>query len=122
MEKFCNFFLEKCLSFSVRIVNLYRHLVKAKNESVISKQLLRSGTSIGANYSEATNAISQADFRNKCSISLKEATESRYWIELLHRTEYITPEQYNSLMSDLNELIAILTTTIKKVSNKTKKE
>ena len=118
MEKFSEFFLNKCLDFSVRIVKLYKYLCEEKKEYIISKQLLRSGTSIGANYAEATNAISSADFIAKCSVSLKEASESNYWLTLLQRTDYLTQDQYKSLKLDLEELIASLTSTLKKKNNK----
>ena len=108
----------KCMDFAVRIVNLYKHLSQNKKECILSKQLLRSGTSIGANYAEATNAISKADFRAKISISLKECTESKYWIELLHRTNYLNDEEYESILKDCNELLALLTTTMKKQREK----
>ena len=88
MENYKTFMGNKCMDFAVRIVNLYKYLAYNKKENVLSKQLLRSGTSIGANYAEATNAISKADFIAKISISLKECTESKYWIERLHRTNY----------------------------------
>jgi len=102
------------MDFAVRIVNLYKHLIQNKKENVLSKQLLRSGTSIGANYAEATNAISKADFVAKISISLKECTESKYWIELLRRANYLSSEEYESILKDCNELLALLTTTMKK--------
>ena len=94
MEDYKTFMENKCMDFAVRIVNLYKHLSQKKKESVLSKQLLRSGTSIGANYAEATNAISKADFIAKISISLKECAESTYWIELLHRNIYLCSEEY----------------------------
>ena len=106
------------MDFAVRIVNLYKYLAYNKKENVLSKQLLRSGTSIGANYAEATNAISKADFIAKISISLKECTESKYWIELLHRTNYLSSEEYESILKDCNELLALLITTMKKQKEK----
>ena len=118
MEDYKTFMENKCMDFAVRIVNLYKHLSQKKKESVLSKQLLRSGTSIGANYAEATNAISKADFIAKISISLKECAESTYWIELLHRTNYLCSEEYESILKDCNELLALLTTTMKKQKEK----
>ena len=115
MEKFSQFFLDKCMNYAVRIVNLYNYLRDKKHVTVISKQLLRSGTSIGANYAEATNAISHADFTAKSSIALKEATESLYWIELLHKTSYLSDQQYTSIKQDSKELISILTSSLKKL-------
>ena len=84
---------DKSLEFAVRIVNLYKFLVNEQKEFVMSKQILRSGTSIGANIREAEQAQSRADFINKLNIALKEANETEYWLELLIRTEYITREQ-----------------------------
>ena len=81
---------DKSLEFAVRIVNLYKFLVNEQKEFVMSKQILRSGTSIGANIREAEQAQSRADFINKLNIALKEANETEYWLELLIRTEYIT--------------------------------
>ncbi len=118
MENYKTFMGNKCMDFAVRIVNLYKYLAYNKKENVLSKQLLRSGTSIGANYAEATNAISKADFIAKISISLKECTESKYWIELLHRTNYLSSEEYESILKDCNELLALLTTTMKKQKEK----
>lgn len=114
MEGYKTFMENKCMDFAVCIVNLYKHLTQNKKESILSKQLLRSGTSVGANYAEATNAISKADFIAKISISLKECSESKYWIELLYRTNYLNREEYESILKDCNELKALLTTTIKK--------
>ena len=92
-DRYSDFFKEKCMCFSIRIVKLYNYLRDKKKETTISKQLLRCGTSIGANYAEALNGISEADFLAKCYIALKEANESQYWIELLYRTEYLTEKE-----------------------------
>jgi len=108
-----NVILEKTLDFSVRIVRLYRYLRYDKNEYILSKQLLRSGTSIGANAAEGNDAISKHDFLNKMYIALKECSETLYWIELLHRTEYLSDAQYNSIMSDCRELKKILSSITK---------
>ena len=94
---------DKSLEFAVRIVNLYKFLVNEQKEFVMSKQILRSGTSIGANIREAEQAQSRADFINKLNIALKEANETEYWLELLIRTEYITREQYESINNDSTE-------------------
>ena len=98
----------KSFQFAVRIVNLYKYLTKEKNEYVLSKQLLRSGTSIGANVSEGERAQSKADFYAKMSIALKEANETEYWLKLLYRTQYLSKEQYESINIDVQELLGIL--------------
>ena len=104
---------EKSFSFSVRIVNLYRFLCDEKREYVLSKQLLRSGTSIGANVREALHGQSRRDFLSKIGIALKEANESQYWIELLHATDFINQEQRDSIWSDCDEIISLLVTIAK---------
>lgn len=104
---------DKSLSFAVRIVNLYKFLVNEQKEFVMSKQILRSGTSIGANIREAEQAQSRADFINKLNIALKEANETEYWLELLIKTEYITNEQYESINNDSIEINKILISIIK---------
>jgi four helix bundle protein len=98
----------KSFNFAVRIVKLYQYLCEEKKEYVLSKQLLRCGTSIGANVSEAQRGQSKPDFYAKIAISLKEANEARYWIRLLHATEYLSDKEYKSLDSDINEIISIL--------------
>lgn len=107
----------KSFEFAVRIVNLYKHLL-TKNEFVLSKQLLRSGTSIGANVSEAQRAQSRADFHSKINIALKEANETHYWLRLLNRTEYISNQAFDSLEDDLREILALLTAICKTTENK----
>jgi four helix bundle protein len=104
---------DKSFDFSVRIINLYKHLTGNKQEFVISKQLLRSGTSIGANVCEAEQAQSASDFLSKMSISLKESCETDYWIRLLHRTDYISEQEYKSIITDCRELTKMLTSIIK---------
>ena len=104
-----NISLEKSFDFAVRIVNLYKYLSGEKREYVLSKQLLRSGTSIGANVSEAQRGQSKADFLAKMYIALKEANETHYWIKLLYKTEYISKSQYESINADVNDLIGLLT-------------
>ena len=103
-----NAVLEKSFSFAVRIVNLYKHLTEQKKEYVLSKQLLRCGTSIGANTTEAQRAQSKPDFISKISIALKEAYETEYWLRLMHETQYITEAAYKSLRDDNEELISLL--------------
>ena len=99
---------EKSFEFAVRIVNLYKYLTGEKKEYALSKQLLRSGTSIGANISEAQRGQSKADFTAKMSIALKEANETHYWLRLLYRTEYLTQAQFESLEQDILELLRLL--------------
>ncbi len=98
----------KSFDLAVRIVNLYKFLTEEKKEFVLSKQILRSGTSIGANVSEAERGQSKADFIAKMSIALKEANESKYWLKLLYKTDYLTEQQYSSLNNDITEIIKIL--------------
>jgi four helix bundle protein len=113
-----NIVKDKSFEFAVRIINLYKHLTSNKQEYVMSKQLLRSGTSIGANICEAEQAQSSADFLSKISISLKESNESDYWIRLLHRTEYINEQEYKSIITDCKELTKLLTSIIKSIKQK----
>ena len=110
----------KSFDFAVRIVNLYKFLYFEQKESVMSKQVLKSGTSIGANVNEAQKAQSMADFATKMNIALKEANETLYWIRLLHRTNYINDKEYDSISRDANELVSILT-SICKTSHKHKR-
>ena len=104
---------EKSMKLAVRIVRLYQYLSEEKKEYVMSKQLLRSGTSIGANVREALQGQSKRDFTAKMSISLKEATETEYWLELLYETGYLTKEQYDSISADSGEISRILTAIVK---------
>lgn len=108
-----NIIVEKSKAFAIRIINLYKYLCEEKHEYILSKQLLRSGTSIGANVKEAIRRQSKDDFIHKLNISLKEASESEYWIELLFETDYITKQQFDSLIGDCRELIKLLTSIIK---------
>ena len=112
-----NVLLDKRLEFSVRIVRSYQYLTREKHEEIMAKQLLRSGTSIGANAHEAVYGTSKQDFIAKLHIALKEASETEYWLILLTRTEYLTTIQSESLMSDCLEIKKILIATL----NKTKK-
>lgn len=104
---------DKSFEFSVRIVNMYKYLISEKKEFIMSKQVFRSGTSIGANICEALQGSSKADFIAKLSISLKEASETDYWLRLLHRTGYIDDDMSNSIINDCQELIKMLTAIIK---------
>lgn len=99
------------MQFAIRIVNLYKFLCE-ENEFVMSKQILRSGTSIGANISESLRAESENDFIHKLSISRKEGEETLYWLELLQRTNFITTEQYTSMLADCEEIQKLLTSII----------
>ncbi len=107
----------KSFDYAVRIVNLYRFLTEEKKEFVLSKQILRSGTSIGANVSEGERGQSKADFYSKMSIALKEANETHYWLRLFNATDYINETQFLSLEKDVNELIAMLTSICKTTQN-----
>jgi four helix bundle protein len=107
-----NLIKNKSFDFALRIVKLYKYL-KDKNEFVIGKQLLRSGTSIGALVREAEHAESKADFVHKLSIALKEANETDYWLELLFKSDFIDERLYNSLNSDNEEILKLLTAIIK---------
>lgn len=102
-----------CKAFAVRIVRLYQYLTDVKKEFVISKQVLRSGTSIGANVQESINAASRADFINKLSIALKEADETKYWLELLFNTGYLSEKEFNSIVYDCRNVIGTLVNIIK---------
>lgn len=138
---------QKCLAFSNRIIKLNDFLLKeAANKkppykivkgkrvyekaipvylqsiSALCNQLLRSGTSIGANNAEATNAVSKTDYRSKSYIALKEARESLYWIELLHRNNYIDDKQYQSIYNDCEELVKLLVHRCKKIDEQLKEE
>ena len=103
----------KSFDFAVRIVNLYKYLTNKKNEYVLSKQLLRSGTSIGANVAEAEQAQSKPDFISKMNIALKETSETKYWIKLLQTTEYLSQDETSSILADCVELEKILVSIIK---------
>ena len=109
-----NVIYEKSFHFAIRVVKLYRFMTDSKKEFVLSKQLLRSGTSIGANIAEAEKAQSSADFYAKMNIALKEANETRYQLRLLHATDYLTDQQFFSVETDTKEIIALLTAICKK--------
>ena len=138
---------DKCLAFGDRVIKLNDYLLKEaanakptykivkgkrvyekavpvylQSVSALCNQLLRSGTSIGANNAEATNAVSKTDYRAKSFIALKEARESLYWIDLLHRNNYIDDKQYNSIYVDCEELVKILVTRCKRVNEEIEKK
>lgn len=112
-----NIVLEKSKKFALRIINLYKFLQNEKNEYVLSKQILKSGTSIGSNIAESTRAESRADFYHKLSIALKEATETEYWLDLLRDSEYIDEKSFNSINCDCDELIRLLVSITKNRKN-----
>ena len=118
MENFGDFIREKCLDFAVDIVNMYKHLCEDKKEYVLSKQLLRSGTSIGANLVEAQNGISQRDFIAKKYISLKECAETGYWLKILYRTDYLAKSEYGDINDKCQELNKIFNSITKNSGNK----
>lgn len=113
--------LQKSMNFAVRIVRLYQYLCADKKEFVMSKQLLRSGTSIGANLREAKYAQSASDFISKNSIALKEASETEYWLELLYRTDYLTEKEYGSISADCSEIVKMLTAVINTAKRNSRK-
>ena len=143
MSEIADAIQEKCLAFGDRIIKLndflleqaankhqtsyVRHQtsrvpVHLQSVAALANQLLRSGTSIGANNAEAVNAISKQDYRSKSFIALKEARESLYWIELLHRNKYIDDKQYNSIYTDCEELVKILVSRCKKLDQQINEE
>ena len=108
----------KSKKLAVRIVRLYQYISEEKREYVISKQLLRSGTSIGANVHEALQGQSKADFTAKMSIALKEASETEYWLELLSETEYLSEGEYESIRKDCGEVAKMLISIVKTSRNR----
>ena len=113
-----NVILDKSFAFANRAVKLYKYLCSEQNERVLSQQMLRSGTSIGANVREAQRAQSRKDFIAKLSIALKESYETEYWLELLKENEYITQAQFDSVFGDCRELTNILSQIV--ISSKSK--
>ncbi|MDR1964632.1 MAG: four helix bundle protein [Planctomycetaceae bacterium] len=109
---------DKSYAFSIRIINMSKYLSDEKNEHVLRKQILRSGTAIGALVREAGQAESNADFVHKLSVALKEAHETDYWLSLLKDTKYITEEMFRSIIADCEELIKLLTSSIKTAKSK----
>lgn len=113
-----NIIENKSFNFAIRIVNLYKYLINEKNERVLSKQLLKSGTSIGANVAEAQRGQTLPDFASKMNIALKEANETFYWIKLLYKTDYLTKEQFDSIHEDIEEIISLLISICKTTREK----
>ncbi len=113
MEKDNNVIVEKSFDFAVRIINLYKYLSKEKHEYVLSKQILRCGTSIGANVEEAIGGISKADFIHKLSIAYKESRETEYWLRLFEKTDLIDVKMYESMFKDNKEISKILYSIIR---------
>ena len=109
-----NVVLEKSRAFGVRIVRMYKYLQETKREFVLSKQALRSGTSIGANITEAQRGQTRADFYAKMCIAQKEAKETEYWLWLLYEGEYLSGKEFSSITHDLNELLSLLHAICKK--------
>ena len=112
---------KRAYQFALRIVNAYKYLTRQQSEFVLSKQMLRSGTSIGAMMREAKFAQSRADFVNKASIALKEANETLYWIELLHDSEYIDNKTFESIHNEANEITSILASIVKTTKENSEK-
>lgn len=108
-----NVLLDKSKAFALRIIKMYKYLTEEKKEYILSKQVLRSGTSIGANAREASRGQSKADFYEKLYISLKEADETQYWLELLFESGYLPEKEYKSIYEDCEELIRILVSITK---------
>ena len=104
---------EKSFQFAIRIVRLYQYLRSKKKEFVLSKQLLRSGTSIGANVAEAQQAQSRADFLSKINIALKEAAETEYWLRLLRATDYMAEKEFQSIYDDCEQVKKLLVSIVK---------
>ncbi len=109
---------EKSEDFAVRIIKLYKYLISEKKEFIIAKQILRSGTSIGANLAEADYAISKSDFLSKLYIALKETSETLYWLRLLYKTEYLSEKEYNSIYDECDEIRKILSSSTKTIKIK----
>ena len=108
----------KSYTFAIRMVRLFQWLCKEKNEFVLSKQILRCGTSIGANVEEASGAYSEKDFSSKVQIAFKESLETRYWLRLLHDTDYIETPAFESMYADCDELVRLLSSTTKTLREK----
>ena len=113
---------DKSFEFAVRIVKLYKYLTSEKQEYIMSKQLLRSGTSVGANVCEAQQAQSPMDFLSKMNIALKESYESDYWLRLLHHTDYLNKEEYDSIITDCRSISKLLVTIVKSTKNNNKND
>ncbi len=115
-----NISLIKSKKFALRIIKLYKHLCENKKEFVLSKQILRSGTSVGANLAESECAISRNDFVSKVYVALKECVETQYWLDLLRESDYINKKEYDSIFADCNEITKILSKTTKTIKPKEK--
>lgn len=116
-----NVVLDKSYAFAIRVVNAYKFLIENQKEYVLSKQLLRSGTAIGALLKESVHAQSRPDFLNKVNIALKEANETEYWLQLLYDTGYISQCVFQSILADCKELIALLVSIVKTLKETAKK-
>lgn len=112
-----NIVVTKSYNFAIRIVNLYKYITKNDKEFVMSKQVLKSGTSIGANIAEAQDAQSKNDFISKLNIALKETSETLYWLNLLHDTNYISDDEFDSLLQDCTELKKLLSSILLTLKN-----
>ncbi len=108
----------KSFRFAVRIVNLYKYLCEEKKEFILSKQILRSGTSVGANIREAEHSESKADFVHKMAVAQKEINEAIYWLELMRETEYISTQEFESINANAVEIIKMITSSIKTAKSK----
>ena len=113
-----NILLEKSDQFSSRIIKMYHILTEHRKEFVLSKQVLRSGTSIGANLAESRNAQSTADYLSKQNIALKEADETKYWLKKLYEGDYLNEKEYHSINGDCEELVKMLVTSVKTLKQK----
>lgn len=113
MGKSDNIVMKKSFDFALKIIELYKYMVAEQKEYVLSKQLLRSGTAIGALIKESEHAQSKADFLNKVNIALKEANESEYWLELLKASNYLKEEKHLTLLNEISELVKILASIVK---------
>ena len=111
---------DKSFAFAVRIIKLYKWMCREQREFILSKQILRSGTSVGANVAEALQGQSKRDFLMKMNIALKEASETKYWLRLLRETDYLTERQQCSILNDCIELEKLLTSIVRTTSNNTK--
>lgn len=116
-----NLILAKSKDFALWVIRLYQYLCETKKEYILSKQVLRSGTSIGANAKEAAHAQSKADFYAKMYLAYKEANETEYWLELLHESRYIEKDAFDSIYSDCKEIIKILAAITKTQKQSTQK-
>lgn len=116
-----NIIADKSYAFAIRIVNLYKHLSVEKREFILSKQLLRSGTAIGALVKEAEHTQSKADFLNKMNIALKEANETEYWLMLLKDTDFLAEQEFVSMKEDCSSILKILISTVRTTKQSLKK-